>query len=243
MGSKKFLQSMKKTAASLLIVSGAAFGLSNMPAAEAYNGNLEDITLTASAQREVAPDMAYVYFSLRGQGGTSEEAAQQAAMKAAAVKRALLGSAYTGEDYQQVRYALNPVYKEKGKISGYQAVNTLKLRVSDLQKIGSVIDKLAGAGADNIDSIEFTLRNKELVQDQLLAEAVASAKRRAAAVANADGRQIGRLLTARVNTYSGMGRMYAAKNLAKSEGAAADTVIEPVKLEINANVDVTFALE
>lgn len=240
MSAKKIMQ---KTAASLLVLGATAFGLGGAPAAEAYNGNLEDITLTANAQREVAPDMAYVYFSLQGQGATSEEAAQQAAAKAAAVKRALLGSAYSSGDYQQVRYALNPVYGDKGKINCYRAVITLKLQVQDLQKIGSVIDKLTAAGADNIDNIEFTLRNRELVQDQLLAEAVASAKRRAAAVAGADGRQVGRLLTARVNTYSGMGRMYSAKSLAKGEGAAADTVIEPVKLEINANVDVTFALE
>ncbi len=231
-------------ALSICLIGGTFLGFTGAPAAQAYKGELEDIALNTRAVRQVAPDMAYIHFSVQGSGSTSEEAVQQVASKTAQIKRSLLGSNLTRDDYYQVRFNVSPRYDSKGKINGYQASNTMKVKVDVLSKIGTVIDKLAAGGVDNINNIEYSLSKREQVWNQLLAEAVASARRQAEAVAQSDGRKVGRLLTARINSYGGvMSAMDGVASGSMAKNLASQTVIQPVQLEVSANVDVTFALE
>ncbi len=225
------------------LVGGAALGLAGTPAVEAYKGELEDITLSTRAVREVVPDMAYIHFSLQGEGPTSEAAVQQVAAKVAQVQRALLGSNCTKEDYYQVNFSVSPRYDAKGKIKGYRADNTMKVQVKDLGKIGSFIDKLVAGGADNINNVEYGLHNQEQVRNQLLAEAVAAARRQAGVVAASGGRQVGRLLAVRISSYGGARAMGGAVAMAKAVAEDSGTALQRVQLEVAASIDVTFALE
>lgn len=211
----------------------------------AYNGAAEDITLSAAAERKMSPDMADLNFTVLGQGATSQEAGAKAAMKAAEVKKALLRHALTSEQLKQVSYRINPVYNEKRKIVGYKANNSLKVRIEDITKLGDVIDTLTAAGVDNIGNIEYSLKNKEKYQDMLLQEAVLIAKGKAKIVAEAGGRTLGRMLTARINSYSVMPRMYnlAAVKRADMVNEVQPTVIEAQDVDLRADVEVVFALD
>lgn len=210
--------------------------------AYAYNGNEEDITLSATAEREIAPDMAYVYFSVLGEGSSSREATQQAAAKAGAVKRGLLKLALTGQDLSQVSYSVNPVYNDKRKLVGYKADNNIKLQVNKLEKLGEIIDALSESGVDSIDNIQYTVSNKEYYQNLLLQDAVKIAQNKAKIVAAAGGRTLGRMLCARVNSYTSMARI-ANGTMLKTAQLDAVTVLETKNITVRADLEAVFALE
>lgn len=212
--------------------------------AHAYDGSQEDIALSGSAQKEYAPDMAYVYFSIIGSGKTSEEAAADAANKAAAVKHALLVSGITSDALETTNYNMYPTYNDKEKIIGYRIDNSLKLRIDKLDKLGATIDKLAEAGVDTINYINYDLRNRKLFIKQLAGEAVQNARQQAQVLATAGGRSLGRMLHANLNTSYSTPRLYSNMRTAKAaDRVQADTVIETKDITLSANVDVVFALE
>lgn len=235
------MKTYKSLLAACAVVMGTSFFSSS---AQAYNGNLEDISLTGSAQKSYAPDMAYVYFTIVGDGQTSDEATTMAANKAAAVKRALLGAGITSDALETSNYSLSPIYNDKQKITGYRVNNSLKLKVENLDKLGGTIDKLADAGVDRVNYITYDLRNVKLYMQQLAGEAVQNARQQAQVIAAAGGRGVGRMLHADLNTNYSTPRLYSNMAMAKSaERADSPTVIETKDIQLNANVDVVFALE
>lgn len=212
--------------------------------AYAYNGSLEDIALSVTVERKVSPDLAYVNYSLIGNGATSKLASDAAAVKAAMVKKALLKNAITSDMLEQVSYHINPIYNDKRKIIGYKAVNNVKVRVEQIEKLGDIIDSLTAGGADNIGSISYTLKNREVYQELLLQDAIYMARKKAAVIAQAGGRNLGRMLTARINSYTSMPRMANAVMLKSAEALdTVATVLENKEIELRADVETAFALE
>lgn len=67
-----------------------------------------------------------------------------------------------------------------------------------------------------------TLTNKDAYQNMLMQEAVQTARKKAAVVAEAGGRSLGRMLSVRLNNYTAMPRM-ANVRLMKA-GEAADNI-------------------
>ncbi len=229
---------LKKLLVAVLLVISCCSGIMT---AEAYNGALEDVTVTGTAQLEVEPDMAFVTFSVTGQGQTADAAAAEAAEKAATVKRALLGCGIVAEDLENVSYVLRPLYDDKGRIGSYQADNTVRVTVDGAAKVGAVIDRMAAAGASRIGNPEFTVKNKELLQRRLLSEAVADARAQAAMLAAAGGRNLGRMLSVQTHNTGAFGRVY--RNMATAKADGAPTVIETGTISVSASVEAVFALE
>ena len=229
----------KKLLALCLTVLCTAFATT----AFAYRGNLEDVTLNATAEKQLSPDMAYVNFTIETKGSNSREAVQLAANKAAAVKRNLLGLAFTSDMLEQVHYSVNPVFNEKGKTVAYITHNALKIKVEDLSKLGSVIDNLADSGIDRLDNIDFSVKNKEYYQQQLLRDAVVNARTKAQIIAEAGNRSLGRLLSVKLNSYTPMMRFNNSMAMAKMASVDEATVIEPKSITIRAEVEAAFALE
>ena len=227
-------------AALTIIMSTSFFGTT----AQAYDGSLEDISLSGSAQKSYAPDMAYVYFTIIGNGKTSEEATSDAATKAAAVKHALLMNGITSDALETTNYNMHPTYNDKQKITGYQVNNSLKLRVDKLDKLGNTIDKLADAGVDRVNYINYDLRNIKLYMQQLAGEAVQNARQQAQVIAAAGGRSIGRMLHADLNTNYNQPRLYSNMRMVKAADRVQDeTVIETKDITLSANVNVVFVLQ
>lgn len=210
-------------------------------AAGAYNGALEDVRVTGTASREVNPDLALLDFTVTGQGADAGEASSVAAQKAAAAKRALLGCNILEDALENIGYSLYPVYNDKGRVSGYKADISLRVKIDDLNKSGAVIDRLAAAGADRLGNLQFTVKNKEVLQRQLAGEAVQNAREQARVLAAAGDRQLGRLLSVSLNSGGNYGQLY--RNMALTKSADEATVIETGAIKVSASVEAIFALE
>lgn len=204
------------------------------------------ISVSATASMEVAPDIANISFDVNGRGNNASEAATASAAKMDNVRRLLLGCNLTREDIITTSYTIYPELDNKGKTKGYIARNSLAIKVKDITKVGTVIDKLSSAGIDSINNVTFDVANKSLYRNKLLAEAVEKARQEAAVVANAGGCSLGKLLSANINSYNNYPRSYANIMLkADAVGAEAAPVTNLVAESINikASVETVFALQ
>ena len=209
----------------------------------------DSVSVNGHASAEVAPDMATLYGNLEKRAAVAETARENLAKEMAAFKHVLLGQTITGQDIQTVRYTLQPEYsyeKNRRRLTGYVARANYKVKIRNLEKLGTVIDKSIGCNF-TVDRVEFGLNNRSLFENTLLEEAVANARSKAAVVARAGGRSLGHLIHASFSTVSNATRAVSRNMMAKSADMAApeaaSTELDPGVITVNANVDLEFALE
>lgn len=235
---------LKRLCLALLVVCLTMLGSVSALAAE--DGNR--VTVSANAVMEVAPDTAYLYFTVDGRGAKAADAVGQAANKMEAVRRSLLGLNIVGQNVSTTNYSMDRSYDSKGRPDGYVVNNSVRVKVTDVSKVGDVIDKISGAGVDHISNVSFTVNNKEVYRSQLLAQAVENGRQQAAVVANAGGRTLGNLLAATIYNVSGFERNIAnAGNMllkTSADMAASEaTRIETQNIKLTASVQTIFSLQ
>ena len=215
----------------------------------AFAAERDSISVNGHASAEVSPDMATLYGNLEKRATVAETARENLAKEMAAFKHVLLGQMISGQDVQTVRYTLQPEYsydKNKRRLTGYVARADYKVKIKNLEKLSAVIDKSIACNF-TVNRVEFGLNNRSLFENSLLEEAVANARSKAAVVARAGGRTLGRLIHASFGTVSNATRSVNRNMMAKAASMDAEeatpTELDPGVITVNANVDLEFALE
>lgn|GEM_PF-56889 len=209
----------------------------------------ECISLSGTAEAEVAPDMATLYINLETKAPTAVEARDGVAAKLHDIQNVLLGESILPEDAKSTNYNLSPVFVMNGnkrKQDGFRASSTMRIKVQDLDRLGAVIDKCITKGATSVDRVEFGLKDRGLAERNLLAEATENARQKAAIIANAGGRNLGPLIRASVNSNVGravLNRPMMMKAMAVADNAAFETALEPGTISLNVSVETVFALQ
>lgn len=201
------------------------------------------INTTGEAVVSVAPDRARIDVGVVTQAGTSQQAASQNAQKLEATLarlRSLLGA---NADIKTVSYSLTPNYRYpqgggEPTITGYTATNIVRVTLDDLTKVGSVIDTATQAGANRIQSLQFTVKDEQAVQTQALREAAQKARRKADALAGAIGVRIVRVL----NLSESGPVAIPFRDVAYAKAETASTPIEPGTIEVRATVSLTVEI-
>ena len=147
---------------------------------------------------QAQPDTAIVTVSVVTQNRQALAAQQENAAKTDAVVRALKAAAGSGAEVKTSGYSVQPqrVYKENQPptITGYEVRNSVTVTLSDLTKIGNVIDASAQAGANDVSGIAFTLRQDRQARDRALSEATQEAMGKARVIAQALGGRVVRIV-------------------------------------------------
>ena len=161
------------------------------------------ITLVGTATREVAPDLATITLGVTSRKPKAKAAADATASRAQALVDAARAQGIAAADIQTQSITLAQAFEDEHdaqgrttgrKPAGFDAANTIAIRVHDLQKAGVLAQGLIDAGATSFDGIVFTIEHPRPILDALAAEAVANARRQAEMVAQAAGVKLGRVL-------------------------------------------------
>ena len=160
------------------------------------------LTVSGSGNARVAPDEATVRLGVVAQAPTARAAQDQVNKVANAVLDAIRKQGVPADDIQTSGLSLSPLYSQNRsgaenqapKITGYQASNSVTVRLDDLTKVGPVIDAGLSAGANTLDGVEFGLRNDEAARGQALADAARAARAKAETLAKALGLRLGEIL-------------------------------------------------
>ena len=148
------------------------------------------ITVSASGEVTVVPDIATVTFGVLVTRDTAQNAQGAANGVIAAAVRNLHALNIPDRRIQTVDMELQPHYDSSGTVTGYQASQTLSVVVGRLQQAGRVVDAGVSAGANNNVSVAFGLRDENAAHTAALRVAVGVARARAAVAATALGRSL-----------------------------------------------------
>ena len=204
------------------------------------------IRVTGEAIVQEKPDQAEIEVGVTTQAKRAPDATSENAKKVEAVLAAVKKVLGEKGELQTAGYNLSPNQewpKEGGtpKITGYTASNVVRARTSDLDKVGPVIDAALEAGANQVQGLNFSLRDEAKARDRALALAAKRAMAKAEALAGALGVKLGAVRSADESASSPPPMPYRGMVMAAMKAESAPTQIEAGQLDINATV--TLAIE
>jgi hypothetical protein len=161
---------------------------------------LSSIRVTGEAVVTAKPERAQIDVGVLTQEKQSQAAATQSGRQLDAVTLALHKLLGNDADIKTINYSLSPEYQYrpiggKASVSSYTAINVVRVTVDDLEKVGQVIDAATQAGANHIESVQFTVRDPQALHSQALRDAAAKARASADALASALNLKIVRVLS------------------------------------------------
>lgn len=204
------------------------------------------LSVSAQAEASRAPDVATL-----STGVVTRDADANAAMRANAaqmdkVMAAIRAAGVAERDTRTSGVNLNPDYRyqenKAPEITGYQASNTVEIKVRDLAKLGKVLDSLVASGANQINGPSFEIDQPEAVYDQARQAALKKAQARATMYAESLGLRVRRIVSISEGGGFQPPRPMPMMAMAARGKAEADTAISPGETTLTANLDVVFEL-
>lgn len=255
--------------ASLLIMMCASLpaAAQTSVAAPALSAGATLLSVTAEGQSRRPPDLALFSAGVVTQAATAAEALASNAARMDRVMAALRRAGIETRDLQTAAVTLQPRYSDPERdaqvrarelrqpyvppaqpdaprIIGYEARNSLSIRLRRLGQMGRVIDTLAVEGANQIDGPNFTVEDQRAALDEARTEAVAHARARAELYARAAGLKVARILS-----ISESGGFYPVNQIVvtgRMAGPAAPppppTPIAPGEVALGVSLSVQFEL-
>jgi uncharacterized protein YggE len=214
--------------------------------APAAQGKLQErmIRVTGDGRVRVRPDVAVVLAGVEATGKVLAPTVADASTKMRRMLDALAKAGVAEKDVQTTRHDVQverPWVDGKPRdITGYTVVDEVRVTVRDLGKLGQILERVIGAGSNSLRGLSFERDDPAPERQQALARAVAVARGKAEAMANAAGVTLGEVVALE---ESGAERpiplmKYRAEAMVAADGAP----VTPGELEIAASVSVTYAI-
>jgi len=204
------------------------------------------VLVTGDSIVTAQPDTATLIISVVTQAKRAIDAQQENAAKSDAVSRAVK-SAIPAAEIKTSGYSVQPqrVYRENQPptITGYETRNTVTVTLSDLKKVGTVIDAASQAGANDIGSVMFTLKQDRPARDQALSEATREAVSKARVIAQALGGRVVRIAEVQEEGFRPPQPILQSEGLMRSAAKDMATPIEVGSLEISSRVQLIAEVE
>lgn len=209
-------------AAALLL---SACGAAPQASAESAAPATRTLTVTGIGEATAAPDMAVINIGVSTDGATAAAALRENSAQMNATIETLKSLGVADRDIQTSGLSVNPRYNYQNNRStpeliGFNASNTVTIRLRDLAEAGIILDEAVQVGANTLSGVSFTFSEPAPLHEQARRDAVEKAQAQAALLSDAAGVRLGRVLTISDGHVSApsprpmMARMEAAADLA-----------------------------
>jgi uncharacterized protein YggE len=206
------------------------------------------ISVSANAKTSITPDIASMTFGITsGRQATAKQATEVVSKQMDKIIEAVMKAGALKKDITTQQFSLSPEfdYTQSGQIPrGFQASQSLFVKVRDLDKAGDVLTAAINAGANNAGNISFEVENPDLAKATARTEAIVKAKEKAQVLADNLGMSLGKMVS-----FSEDGA-YAPPMpmMARTGGGGMDYAMEKVQLpagdqEIMSTVTITYELK
>lgn len=199
------------------------------------------ITVTGLGTVKSVPDEASFTIGVQSQGSTAREALAANSEQMRRVISALRSAGVAKADIKTQDVSVSANYADEGRIDGYSARNSVLVTIRDLSQAGKVLDAASNAGANEVYGPMLSRSDEDALQAKALREAVEDARKKAEALADAAGVQLGRV-TAITEGFAGGPEPYYDSARVMLKGSASAAPIEPGTQDVQATVTVTFAI-
>lgn len=226
-------------------------------------GGYNSITLSGHGEVSAVPDIANVYFTIRKDGKTVKEAQDAVAKIEKASLDFLKSSNVAEKDIKTTNASFNPKYDYKydtqilmpcnewgcpprpGKnvISGYEAYESLTVKIRKIDDVGAIMQGLGGLGVSDLSGPNFTIDDEDALKAQARKEAIDDAKAKAKVLSKDLGVRLGKVMSFNENGYGGP-IYYGKEMMVSADGSA--SVPAPAEIPKGENTiisDVTITYE
>ena len=199
------------------------------------------ITVSGEAAISVEPDLAQIRAGVTTDAKTAREAAEANSKAMTAVMGSIRALGVAERDLQTSRYAIQPIHEPgqpgRNRVVGFQATNSLLVKVRQPDRVGEIIDRLVASGANNVSGVEFVVSDPSKLLDDARAQAIADARRKAQLYATAAGATLGPAFSI-AEQSAGM----PPQPMMMARAAGAETPIAPGERTLRVSVTVTYEL-
>jgi len=202
------------------------------------------ITLTGRGSVDHAPDVALISVGVQVESKTAADAMAQQAAQMNGVFAAVKAAGIADRDMQTGNLSLNPVYEypnnARPRLTGYQASNSITIKVRDLKSLGKTMDAVVKGGGNTINGISFSVDKPEQFQNDARVEAIKDAAAKAELYAKAVGYKVARIVTITEMDYQPQPVPMAMMRM--QDMAAESTPIAAGEVSLEQTVNVVFEL-
>lgn len=209
------------------------------------------INSSYTAEKEVSPDTAEVSIAVKTEDTHSLSSAitknKEISEKVYANLKGMIDNS-KGDYLKTSNFSANPSYRYTGGkqiFEKYEVSNNIIVHTKNIEKISAMIDKSLKLGATNVDSLSFSLSEKDNICANLLKEAAQKSKNRADLVASASGTSVTGIksldTSCTVNRYGSSRNMYVSNRMMYAETAMDNAAAGASTPDIEAGVIKVYA--
>jgi len=154
----------------------------------------ETIAVEGRGEVYVKPDVAMVVFSVKNEAETVADAIQANSQKMNEVISSVKTQGVEAKDLKTISFNLYPRYeyeeeylvRREGKrvLVGYEVIQSLEVKIKDIENIGNVIQEATNAGANQMGALSFTIDDENKHQEEAKRLAIEEAKNKAKQLAS-----------------------------------------------------------
>ena len=207
------------------------------------------VTVVGAGRVSLAPDVARIHVGAEATAPSVSTAKADVDAQIDAILAALEAQGIADADIQTSNYSIyyvrepgTPVLREgdvDAEQGGYRVSSTLRVTVRDVDTVGTILDAVVEAGANQVYGVEFTVDDETKWQSEARAAAVADARARAEELAKLSGVKLGKVLS----ISEVIGSAVSPVAMASAERGFGGAGIAPGEMEMGTQVQVTFAID
>ncbi len=211
-------------------------------------GPTGSVTVGGTGRSSVTPDRFSFNVGVQTVGATVDAAVAENNRRVAAVIAALKKAGAQDKDIQTSQFSIYPQQDyQEGKlprILGYQVSNNVTVRSEKVGDAGRLLGIAVAAGVNNSSGINFEVSDPSRGRDQGLRAAFDDARAKAALLAKASGRTLGRALTISEGTQHTPPPMPMQRTMSmEARLDSSDVPVESGTQQLTYTVTVTFELQ
>lgn len=222
-------------------------------ALNAYADELATLNARGEAQLMVPPDQATLSVGVVTHAKTAQRALTDNNNAMGRVIAAVEALGFTKEDYRTRQLSGHPQWSKRPRdsdsdwrqaITSYRANNTIEITSRQLDAVGELIQAVSDAGANQIHSLRFGLKNPRQYRRQAIEQAVANARADADAASKASGQVVAGVKTISIDLVASIEQV---ESLGRARFQASDVTSTPPvnsgEVVVSASVNITFHIK
>ncbi|HEU4330442.1 MAG TPA: SIMPL domain-containing protein [Lapillicoccus sp.] len=205
--------------------------------------NRRIVQVTGSGKASATPDVVRLALGVTCDGDDVSSALREVGARVQAIGEAARAQDVRGNDISSTGAGVHPRYDRDGqRVVGYQANHRLGILVRDVERVGAVVDAVAGVAGNSlsVDSIQLDLSDVSALQDEARSAAFLDARAKAAQYAALSDAPLGEVLSVVEGAVAGG----PPRPMMRMAMASADSAmpVEAGEQSVTASVTVTWSL-
>jgi hypothetical protein len=200
--------------------------------------------LSISRQKEFEPNIVDVVLGFQNENENQAEAVKENSQTVSNLMTILEERDLVNLETQYYRvYPLTRYNKDKERETYYRVTNQIKFTTENLEELPVLLGQLLEAGANNVQNINYRLKNNEEALDEVTKMALTSLKDKAAFIANNLDKENYRIVNVNLGRQNIIGQSLDSALMGSRSAESAGIPVPVEEEKVNINVSLSAEIE